>query len=146
MSKHPIRRSPSLIAAAVACAAALTAACLSPPSAAAGRYEVVQCDRANRAFADARFDRVNGGDYGFLYRCEEDEDANALQIRPITGSPKGRFGRISWSAPEAPPFKCRSTLDRSPVGLRSRSSRRAPDGPRGTSAPIWTATAWAISS
>ncbi|HEX2388977.1 MAG TPA: carboxypeptidase-like regulatory domain-containing protein [Solirubrobacterales bacterium] len=100
MSKHPIRRSPSLFAAAVACAAALTAACLSPPSAAAGRYEVVQCDRANRAFADARFDRVNGGDYGFLYRCEEDEDANALQIRPITGSPKGRFGRISWSAPE----------------------------------------------
>ena len=31
MSKHPIRRSPSLIAAAVACAAALTAACRARP-------------------------------------------------------------------------------------------------------------------
>jgi hypothetical protein len=70
-----------------------------PTDAAAGTYEVVQCDRANREYADARFDRVNGGDYGFLYRCEEDEDANALQIRTITGSPKGRYGRISWLAP-----------------------------------------------
>lgn len=68
--------------------------------AAAGRYEVVQCDRANRDFSDARFERVNGGDYGFLYRCEEDEDSSALQIRPITGSPEGRYGRISWQAPD----------------------------------------------
>lgn len=82
------------------CLLALLAAWLSPPSAAAGTYEVVQCDRANRDFFDASFDRVNGGDYGFLYRCEEDEDANALQIRSITGSPKGRYGRISWSAPD----------------------------------------------
>ncbi len=73
---------------------------LAPPRATAGRYEVVQCDRANREFPDASFDRVNGGDYGFLYRCEEDEDGNSLQIRSITGSPRGRYGRISWSAPE----------------------------------------------
>jgi hypothetical protein len=79
--------------------AILLGAALDPSAAAAGRYEVVQCDRANRAFADASFDRVNGGDYGFLYRCEEDEDANSLQIRPITGSPRGRYGRISWRAP-----------------------------------------------
>ncbi|HET6830923.1 MAG TPA: hypothetical protein VFH44_06175 [Solirubrobacterales bacterium] len=89
-----------LAVAVLAITAAALAAGFDPPAAAAGRYEVVQCDRANRAFADARFDRVNGGDYGFLYRCEEDEDANALQIRPITGSPRGRYGRISWLAPD----------------------------------------------
>jgi hypothetical protein len=72
---------------------------LVPDAASAGRYEVVQCDRANRAFTDAEFDRTNGGDYGFLYRCEEDEDGNSLQIRSITGAPQGRSGRISWSAP-----------------------------------------------
>ncbi|MFN8114178.1 MAG: hypothetical protein U0R51_13390 [Solirubrobacterales bacterium] len=101
MIKMPTsRRGRGLIAIAGTLSLALLAAWLSPPSAAAGTYEVVQCDRANREFADAAFDRVNGGDYGFLYRCEEDEDANSLQIRPITGSPKGRYGRISWSAPE----------------------------------------------
>jgi hypothetical protein len=72
---------------------------LEPDAASAGRYEVVQCDRANRAFTDAGFDRVNGADYGFLYRCEEDEDGNSLQIRSITGAPQGRYGRISWTAP-----------------------------------------------
>ncbi len=72
---------------------------LLPDDALAGRYEVVQCDRSNREFADADFDRVNGGDYGFLYRCEEDEDQNSLQIRSITGAPQGRRGRISWAAP-----------------------------------------------
>lgn len=86
-------------AAVLAACAVLLVAGLDPPAAAAGRYEVAQCDRANRAFADAGFDRVNGGDYGFLYRCEEDEDGNSLQIRPITGSQRGRYGRISWQAP-----------------------------------------------
>ncbi|MEZ5154891.1 MAG: Ig-like domain-containing protein [Solirubrobacterales bacterium] len=95
--KHPWTISLTLTAAAAALA--VGAGLSSPVSAVAGTYEVVQCDRANRDYADARFDRVNGGDYGFLYRCEEDEDANALQIRPITGSPKGRHGRISWHAP-----------------------------------------------
>lgn len=87
------------IAVLLAACAVLLVAGLDPPAAAAGRYEVVQCDRANRAFADAGFDRVNGGDYGFLYRCEEDEDGNSLQIRPITGSQRGRYGRISWQSP-----------------------------------------------
>lgn len=96
----PTRRPASTLAMPLACAVALLCACLSPPPAAAGRYEVVQCDRSNRDYADAGFDRVNGGDYGFLYRCEEDEDANSLQIRPITASPKGRYGRISWTAPD----------------------------------------------
>jgi hypothetical protein len=87
------------VAACLATAAILLVAAFEPPAAAAGRYDVVQCDRANRAFTDARFDRVNGGDYGFLYRCEEDEDGNSLQIRPITGSQRGRYGRISWQSP-----------------------------------------------
>lgn len=94
--RHSARR----IVICASCAAAALLAGLAPDRAAAGRYEVIQCDRANREFADARFDRVNGGDYGFLQRCQEDEDGNALQIRPITGSPEGRFGRISWSAPD----------------------------------------------
>lgn len=89
----------STIAASLA-GAALLCACLTPPPAVAGRYEVVQCDRSNREYADAGFDRVNGGDYGFLYRCEEDEDGNALQVRSITSAPKGRYGRISWIAPD----------------------------------------------
>ena len=103
MSQHPIRRRLAAVRrAAVASAAAADRRCssLMPDArAAAGRYEVVQCDRSNRDFADASFDRVNGGDYGFLYRCEEDEDANSLQIRSITGAPQGRYGRISWTAP-----------------------------------------------
>jgi hypothetical protein len=98
IKNRPDRRFPAAVP-LVLCLIALLIACIAPSSAAAGQYDVVQCDRSNREFADARFDRVNGGDYGFLYRCEEDEDANALQIRPITGSPKGRYGRISWLAP-----------------------------------------------
>lgn len=101
MIKMPTSRTGrGLLAIAGGCLLALLGAWLSPPSAAAGTYEVVQCDRSNRDFFDASFDRVNGGDYGFLYRCEEDEDASSLQIRPITGAPKGRYGRISWPAPE----------------------------------------------
>jgi hypothetical protein len=88
---------PAIVAGLVA--AATLVAAIEPPAADAGRYEVVQCDRANRAFADARFDRVNGGDYGFLYRCEEDEDASSLQTTSITGSPRGRYCRISSQAP-----------------------------------------------
>ncbi len=87
------------VAAAMAFLVAITALALEPAAASAGRYQVVQCDRSNRAFTDARFERVNGGDYGFLYRCEDDEDGNSLQIRSITGAPQGRYGRISWEAP-----------------------------------------------
>ena len=61
------------VSAAVLSLLAIALLVLDPDAASAGRYEVVQCDRANRAFTDADFDRVNGGDYGFLYRCEEDE-------------------------------------------------------------------------
>ncbi len=86
-------------AALVSAAAALIALVVLPDDALAGRYEVVQCDRSNRGFTDAIFDRVNGADYGFLYRCEEDEDENSLQIRSITGTPQGRYGRVSWKAP-----------------------------------------------
>jgi hypothetical protein len=99
-SKSPTtRRNLIMIAPLLLCGVAFFITCIAPPPAAAGRYQVVQCDRENRDFTDARFERVNGGDYGFLYRCEEDEDANSLQIRTITSSPKGRYGRISWSAP-----------------------------------------------
>ncbi len=72
---------------------------LAAPAARAGRYTVVQCDPASRAFADAEFERRNGGDYGFAHRCEEDEDASSLQIHTITTTPQNHFGRISWSAP-----------------------------------------------
>jgi len=84
---------------AVALVAVAVLAMLLAPSAQAGRYAVAQCDRTNRAFADANFERQYGGDYGFAFRCEEDEDGNALQIHAITGAPNDRFGRISWSAP-----------------------------------------------
>ena len=94
---HAYRRRLVLAAILVSCGWLVVA---DPPSAAAGRYEVVQCDRSNRAFTDASFDRVNGADYGFLYRCEEDEDASSLQVRSITGTPQGRYGRISWVAPD----------------------------------------------
>jgi len=87
------------LAALVSAAIVMVALVVLPDDALAGRYEVVQCDRANRDFTDAHFDRVNGADYGFLYRCEEDEDENSLQIRSITGTPQGRYGRISWTAP-----------------------------------------------
>lgn len=83
-----------VVVAAVAFAAVLLA-----PNARAGRYTVAQCDRSNRAFADALFERQYGGDYGIAHRCEEDEDGNALQIHAITGAPDNRFGRISWAAP-----------------------------------------------
>ncbi len=104
--RSPITRRPTLRRSAIATTAAATAFLMAiiaiafePSAAFAGRYEVVQCDRSNRAFTDAHFERVNGGDYGFLYRCEEDEDGNSLQIRSITGAPQGRYGRISWEAP-----------------------------------------------
>ena len=98
IKNRPDRRFPAAVP-LVLCLIALLIACIAPSSAAAGQYDVVQCDRSNREFADARFDRVNGGDYGFLYRCEEDEDANALQIRP-TSSPRSprNESRASWPA------------------------------------------------
>ena len=70
-----------------------------PEAAHAGRYLVAQCDPASRAFADATFERRNGGDYGFAHRCEEDEDASSLQVYTITRTPQDHFGRISWGAP-----------------------------------------------
>ena len=81
----------------LACVALVGAA--SAPTARAGRYTVVQCDPAGRAFADAEFERRNGGDYGFAHRCEEDEDASSLQIYTITTTPQNHYGRISWTAP-----------------------------------------------
>ena len=90
------RRTRAALAALVAVALALAVAA---PAARAGRYTVVQCDPASRAFADAEFDRRNGGDYGFAHRCEEDEDASSLQIYTITTTPQNHYGRISWTAP-----------------------------------------------
>lgn len=90
-------RTAALLALLALVAAALA---LAAPQAHAGRYAVVQCDPANRAFADAAFERRNGDDYAFRHRCEEDEDANSLQIYAVTGAPEGHFGRISWAAPE----------------------------------------------
>ena len=72
---------------------------LTPAPARAGRYTVAQCDRSNRAYPDAAFERIFGGDYAFAFRCEEDEDESSLQIHPLSGSPVNRFGRISWAAP-----------------------------------------------
>src|SRR3954471_7403269 len=77
----------------------LIALVLAPSPARAGRYTVAQCDRSNRAYPDAIFDRQFGGDYAFAFRCEEDEDGNSLQIHPLTGSPANRYARISWAAP-----------------------------------------------
>lgn len=85
----------------VACVLAivLIAVALAPERASAGRYTVAQCDRSNRAYTDAIFERRNSGDYAFGFRCNEDEDASSLQIHPITGAPSDRWGRISWAAP-----------------------------------------------
>lgn len=94
---HAHRRTCLLTLALIALAVAVLA--LAPAPAEAGRYTVAQCDRSNRAFSDALFERQYAGDYAFAFRCEEDEDQNALQIHPITGSPEHRFGRISWAAP-----------------------------------------------
>lgn len=78
---------------------AAAALALTPTPAKAGRYTVAQCDRTNRAYPDAAFERQYGGDYAFAFRCEEDEDESSLQIHALTGSPVGRFGRVSWAAP-----------------------------------------------
>lgn len=93
---HPSR---AVLFAAGACILALVAFML-PADATAGRYIVAQCDRANREAADAIFERHQSGDYGFARRCDEDEDANSLQIRTITGAPPGHRGRITWLAPD----------------------------------------------
>lgn len=77
----------------------LAGAALAPDPAEAGRYTVAQCDRSNRAHADAVFERRNGGDYAFGFRCEEDEDASSLQVHTITGTPQNHYGRVSWAAP-----------------------------------------------
>lgn len=98
MIPKPIRHHRMLTAAVLlAVAAGLLVA--TPPPAHAGRYTVAQCDRANRAYPDAVFERRNGGDYAFAFRCAEDEDASSLQIHTITGTPLNHFGRISWAAP-----------------------------------------------
>jgi len=96
-SQLPVRRRTSTLALTVALVAAVLG--FGATEARASRYTVAQCDPANRGFADAVFERRNGGDYGFEHRCEEDEEANSLQIETITGTPVGHFGRISWSAP-----------------------------------------------
>ncbi len=97
-SRVPVPRRPRHVAALIALAI-LVAYALAPASARAGRYTVAQCDRANRAYADASFERHFAGDYAFGFRCEEDEDGNSLQIHPVTASPASRWGRISWAAP-----------------------------------------------
>lgn len=98
MRSQPIvRRRGSALAVALVLVATLLV--LAAAEARAGSYTVAQCDPANRGFADALFERRNGGDYGFERRCEEDEESSALQIETITGAPAGHFGRISWSAP-----------------------------------------------
>lgn len=94
MTHVPVRR-----AAAIALLALAIALLVAAPEAKAGRYTVVQCDPASRGFADALFERRNGGDYSFRHACEEDEEGNALQIATITGAPAGHYGRISWAAP-----------------------------------------------
>jgi hypothetical protein len=93
-----VRREAALVLALLITVALALA--LLPQRAEAGRYIVAQCDPANRGFADASFERRNGGDYGFAHRCEEDEDASSLQIHTITAAPQNHFGRISWIAPE----------------------------------------------
>ena len=105
IKNRPDRRFPAVVP-LVLCLVALLIACIAPSSAAAGQYDVVQCDRSNREFADARFDRVNGGDYGFLYRCEEDEDATRCRSarsparrRDATGGSHGRRRRGRGSLP-----------------------------------------------
>ncbi|MCO5326629.1 MAG: hypothetical protein M9964_06165 [Solirubrobacterales bacterium] len=95
-TSSPNRRLLSVLVAVVAVAAV---ALLLAPNARAGRYTVAQCDRSNRAYPDALFERRFSGDYAFAFRCEEDEDANSLQIHALSGAPDDRWGRISWAAP-----------------------------------------------
>jgi hypothetical protein len=97
-SRVPVPRRPRRAAVALGFGVVLLLA-LTPAPARAGRYAVAQCDRSNRAYPDATFERVNGGDYAFAFRCEEDEDESSLQIHPLSGSPVNRFGRVSWAAP-----------------------------------------------
>lgn len=65
----------------------------------AGEYTVVQCAGAHRGYDDARFERTNGGDYGFGKHCEEAGEGNSLQVKSITSTPSGRSGQIAWLAP-----------------------------------------------
>ncbi len=83
-TSSPNRRLLSVLVAVVAVAAV---ALLLAPNARAGRYTVAQCDRSNRAYPDALFERRFSGDYAFAFRCEEDEDANSLQIHALSGAP-----------------------------------------------------------
>lgn len=97
-SRVPVPRRPRRVALMLGLGVVALLA-LNPASARAGRYTVAQCDRSNRAYPDAVFERQFGGDYAFAFRCEEDEDESSLQIHALTGAPANRFGRISWAAP-----------------------------------------------
>lgn len=80
-------------------AAAIALGLAGPAPAAAGEYTVLQCAAAHPGIEDARFDRINGADYGFGKHCTDAAEANSLQVRSITSAQAGRGGRISWLAP-----------------------------------------------
>ena len=70
------------------------------PNARAGRYTVAQCDRSNRAYPDALFERRFSGDYAFAFRCEEDEDCRSgehcrlMCLGTCPGCPRGEDARV----------------------------------------------------
>lgn len=81
------------------CLAALAAAAVWPAAADAGRYTVVACDALFRGFPDAVFERSNAGDYTFSRDCDRPAGAGSLQIKNITGAPRGHSAAIRFLAP-----------------------------------------------
>ncbi len=77
--------------------AATALLCVAAP-AGAGEYELLECDPLNRATAEAKFDRSNGGDYAFGKHCTDPSQGGVLQIRSITSAPRGHSGAIRWLA------------------------------------------------
>jgi hypothetical protein len=102
-------------------AAALAAGLLGAAPAAAGQYVVHQCGVANLAHDDARFRRVNPGDYAFGRHCGEHAYGNSLQVRNISSAPRGNHGEIAWISPEG----TRIHSVRVTANLRSDAGHRA---------------------
>jgi hypothetical protein len=96
-------------------------AVLLPSPATAGEYTVHQCGAANRASDDARFNRVNGGDYAFGKHCGQNAHGNSLQVRNISSAPRNNRGEIAWIAPDG----TRIHAVRVTASLRSDAGHRA---------------------
>jgi hypothetical protein len=67
--------------------------------ASAGEFTVAQCDPANPAFPDARFDRTDGAYYALSRDCGTGAQIPGLRVGNLAPAPNGAEGRISWTAP-----------------------------------------------